>query len=369
MDVNIPGLCLTGKGLHIYHHNVCSLFSKLDELRHLLRTSIKCVDVYGVTETHLSLSISDCVLSVPGYNLHRRDRLQNKYGGVAAYVSHKLCAERRKDLESEHLESLWLEIKQVSAKSVLLGFIYRPPNSAVEWYQLFEQESTKVIAENKHVVLLGDFNIDMFSENGSRWSDLFESFGMSQLINEPTRVTSKSSTLIDHILVTNPIFAKESKCMTNVSLSDHYPVGLCWRYFTSKADQNNKHKVISYRRTCDINFPEFRDKIATDLQHISFSENVDKSVSDFNTTITNEIDRTAPLITKRVKIDKQPMWFTHNISLLIQKRNQYKKKKDYDNYRLYRSKVSKEIKCAKKKHIINMCYWNPRETLKYCGKI
>ena len=131
-DYKLP---LQEKGLYIYHRNVCSVFPKLDELKILIGNSY--VGIYGVTETHLSSTILDSLLSITGYSLFRRDRCKGRGGGVAAYVSNYLDITRRSDLESDQIESLWLEVKQNGAKSFLLAFVCRIPNATLEWYLLF----------------------------------------------------------------------------------------------------------------------------------------------------------------------------------------------------------------------------------------
>ena len=53
---------------------------------------------------------------------------------------------------------------------------------------------------------LGDFNINLLSdETQSRTcSHSLEAFDFSQLIKEPTRVTTHSATLMDHVFINQP---------------------------------------------------------------------------------------------------------------------------------------------------------------------
>ena len=70
--------------------------------------------------------------------------------------------------------------------------------------------------EGKEIILLGDTNCDLsvnpnstdssaltFSGNARHIKDMYESFGLTQLISEPTRETEHTSTLTDHIAVSN----------------------------------------------------------------------------------------------------------------------------------------------------------------------
>ena len=219
MQAGSHRLPLNKKGLHIYHHNICSLFSKFDELKHLLlNSSHKKVDIYGITETHLSSNISDNLLHIPGYQLFRHDRKTNSHGGVVAYISDHLHVKKRSDLETEGVESLWLGICHKGSKSLFVAFVYRVPCAPVDWYNFFENElfqATK--CDHSNLILLGDFNVDLLQSKNSAWPILFMSYGLSQIITKPTSVTANSATLIDHILVSDSKYVQETCCVSSVS--------------------------------------------------------------------------------------------------------------------------------------------------------
>ena len=63
-------------------------------------------------------------------------------------------------------------------------------------------------AENLEFFLLGDLNFDFTpsikSSNESTLAELFDIYGLSQIIEEPTRITEKSSTMID-LCLTNTL--------------------------------------------------------------------------------------------------------------------------------------------------------------------
>ena len=65
----------------------------------------------------------------------RRDR--NRYGGgVALYISNNLHFTYRSDLGSTYIEILWAEIN-AGGKKFLVGVLYRPPQSKVEYWDHF----------------------------------------------------------------------------------------------------------------------------------------------------------------------------------------------------------------------------------------
>ena len=73
----------------------------------------------------------------------------------------------------------------------------------------------------KHVILAGDFNIDLHNDSSitNRYVSLLSDYGLSQYILQPTRVSLQSSTLTDHVICTNDISVLNSS--QAVGLSDH----------------------------------------------------------------------------------------------------------------------------------------------------
>ena len=67
--------------------------------------------------------------------------------------------------------------------------------------------------ENSYMILMGDFNVDLLAEttDNKKWTNMFWSHGLTQLIKEPTRVTDKTATLLDHVLVSDAKFVQESE--------------------------------------------------------------------------------------------------------------------------------------------------------------
>ena len=80
----------------------------------------------------------------------------------------------------------------------------KPPNSNVSWYQHFDKELTNGFAKNYHVLITGDINRDYLKPLPSNWKLFLSTYDLDQLVHNPTLVTSKSVTLIDHIYTSRP---------------------------------------------------------------------------------------------------------------------------------------------------------------------
>ena len=76
------------------------------------------------------------------------------------------------------------------------------------------------------IILLGDLNIDT-SQKQTRVNnpiyDLCNILNMENLIHDPTRITSSSSTTIDHI-ITSMSHNYKASGVVEIAISDHYLV-------------------------------------------------------------------------------------------------------------------------------------------------
>ena len=110
---------------------------------------------------------------------------------------------RREDLEINDISCIWLGISQNKGKSFLIGNMYRPPDSRVEYSDRFKDFIENASEGGKEIILLGNFKKNVFEDNVDReWQNL-TIFGSHKLISKPTRVTRSSKTLIYHIYTSN----------------------------------------------------------------------------------------------------------------------------------------------------------------------
>ena len=84
-------------------------------------------DIITCSETWLSDQDNSEKFQIENYQLpFRKDRTigRQSYGGVLAWVSSRIGCKRRKDLENDELEAMWLEICTVNRK-LFLCVVYR----------------------------------------------------------------------------------------------------------------------------------------------------------------------------------------------------------------------------------------------------
>ena len=101
-------------------------------------------------------------------------------GGSAIYISDRLKYSRRPDLDkmtikTKDLESIFIEIHRNNKKNVIVGCIYRHPGMSVDSFNndFLAPILSKLASENKPLVLLGDFNIDLLNPRSITETDNF----------------------------------------------------------------------------------------------------------------------------------------------------------------------------------------------------
>jgi len=118
-------------------------------------------------------------------------------------------------------ESIFIELILKNNTKIIIGSVYRPntphPNlSSTDQFSNFldilSNTSNSLNDLNVSTYICGDFNLDVlkYSEISKvcDYVDIMFSFGFLQIITKPTRCTSNSATLIDHIFSNNSNFLK-----------------------------------------------------------------------------------------------------------------------------------------------------------------
>ena len=216
---------LDESGLRVGHQNVYNVFNKVPDISSFLSNEHPCIPLLGLSETRLDYCMSDESIAIPQYLTFRRDALKQGETGLAIYIHSSLqsITNRCADLESQSVESLWVEISHSKSPSLLAGFVYRNPTATYASYDEFLAMLDKVANSKKDILPLGDINIDL-SKSYSVWESTYSLVvSLHQLVNKPTRVTSTTDTLIDHI-PTNRQDLAHCVSVPNIGISDHYPV-------------------------------------------------------------------------------------------------------------------------------------------------
>ena len=112
----------------------------------------------------------------------------------------------RQDLNDVDLETVAVELRLPHVKPIVIVTLYRP-EGPVEVFDGVEAMISKISEEKKEFILMGDLNCNLLMEDNSKTKDIvqvYDTYGMTQIIKDPTRTTSDTQTLIDHIVTNRP---------------------------------------------------------------------------------------------------------------------------------------------------------------------
>jgi hypothetical protein len=205
---------------------------------------------------------------------------------------------------------------------------------------------------NLNVVMLGDFNLNLL-EPQPHWDTIVNVTGLSQLIQNPTRVTQSSCTLLDHIYTNNKKIIKKA-FVSDICLSDHKPIICKWSCKLPKSDPK-KHSHIMYRKFKTFSKEEF----LSDLSQVNFNDitnipDPEEATDLLIQKLLSVVDKHAPLRMKRVKHSSIPSWMTQDIKDAMALRDKLKKNKQFEDYKKQRNTVTDLVRKAKKLYFQNL---------------
>lgn len=344
------------RGLKIFHQNLNGLSGKLEKVKLFLEC--KQVHIFCITETHISNSVRNCDLNIPGYTFERRDRENGPHGGVLCYIREDLIYQRRPDLNTEGIECIWIEIIIPNTKSVLVSTIYKPPENSKYTDRNFnnklENMLSMVTTENKDCIITGDLNCNyLVPRDQNVLKNVFSTNGFTQIIKQATRTTSVSKTLIDVIMVTDETKVADSIVYSN-SFSDHDLIGFVFKKNTKKYNPRR----ISARDYKRYDKESFKTELRNTAWEICLIQNDANSAWNlFKTMLTNVINKHAPPIERTIR-GQPSVWFTKEIKTKMNTRDYYlrvakrtNKKSDWSTYKRLRNRVSCMIRQAKANYI------------------
>ena len=359
----------------IINFNSRSLDKNLDSITDYLKTLNHKFSILAFCETWFSTKhTSPALTHIEGYNLVRADRDSKKGGGVALYVSTDLNFKIRHDLNlpaNTDYESIFIEIesKIKNVKNKIVSVIYRPPDApAYPFIDNLSLSINLISNERKPAFVCGDFNFDLLKLTShnitNEFLNTFYSSSFYPLIQKPTRVTTKSSTLIDNIF-TNILDDKITPGILYNDITDHFPVFQILNNDDNINSINKTTKTDMYRTTRKI------DKINISSLGIELSQtnwddvinitSADESYNKFITKFSTLYDKHLPKMNKKINKRKETKpWITAGIIKSINTRNKlYKSYLNNPNdtnkakYIVYRNKLTHIIRNSRKNYYSN----------------
>ena len=217
-------------------------------------------------------------------------------------------------------------------KPIAIGIFYRPLN-VNNFLETFFNDLKHIDLHKNEVYFLRDFNVNLLrndkfilKENQSRdfrnlsspllskYKKLCQTFSLKKDIWVLTRVTSNTSSLLDHI-VTNAGWTISQKGVIEAGLSDRQLIYCTQKILRTKANQIRIPKLKNYtpellkeKLTTKINFPDY-----------NIFSNVNIACLDLVKKILSVIDKITPYKDLRIKSNTQD-WFNDKVAEAIKLR-------------------------------------------------
>ncbi len=233
-------------------------YSLLDDIYECL-VYINEFDVIAISETWLKDNVRDDALDLAGYQLPICKNRQSRGGGVMLYVRESIGAIHRTDLEKNDTEILWVELR-LRDKRVLFATCYRPPGATALQVDAFIDSLSNQVecAMNDNpdaLIMVGDFNDRCVhwddrhekSEMGLKFYNYLNDVNLFQLVDEPTRITENSASLLDLIITDSPGYIDNLNVLPPIGDLDH---NIVYGYLTFVTDrpESIKRTIWHYDR-------------------------------------------------------------------------------------------------------------------------
>ena len=350
------------KFVNFAHINAESVVSHIDEIREMFKDNI--FDVIAISETFLKPGITSESVKIQNYNWIRNDRVGLGRGGVALLVHSKLAYKvlfQSPSAYSKSPEYIIIELAYKTCKMVV-GVVYRPPKIG-KINEVFD-EVAKLSATYEHIVLLGDFNADMLSDNAysRQLTSILNSLNFSYLPLGPTHHSANSSTLLDLILV---------RSMDVVSNFGQSPASGLSRHDLIYCSLNLKSVKSGRRRTLIRDMKRFnrqdfiREALLADWDQVYKEPDINRKLEIFNSIILTLFDKHCPWIEVKSKYQPAP-WINEDIRSEMKNRDKLYKQyllnksnqsaniisinSSFNKYKKVRNKVKQMIRNAKTKY-------------------
>ena len=355
---NIPNL---KNKLTFFNTNIRSIPKNFDTLKYFLFELNHNFSIISISETWLKQYNKDNY-NLKGYSHISKIRPKKSGGGTSIFVRSDINFKIKENISVDlpGVDSIAIEIHKDelnSTKNVIILALYRPPNINAAHFIIKLTDTMQTLHEqNKHVFLMGDFNIDiteaMLTTNRivNDFHNLFLSYHFYNLINKPTRVTENKSSIIDNI------YTNVSKTLVNgifkTDFSDHYSI-FCVTDLTKPLAKN---KTVIKREFNANNIRQFNETLnQTDWGPVYNLEDFNESYSYFQKKFDHALNLHFPSKTVEIKYNNRVPYITRGIRQSIKQKHKLydtylKNPTDLNmaNYKIHRNKLTSLLRITER---------------------
>ena len=324
-------------------------------------------DIIGLDETWLKNKPIDYFM-LNGYNLEFKNRDKKRGGGVCLFIRDNIKYHVRDDLSQlknpDFVESLFIEIEKPHSKNIVVGVMYRPPGQDLTAFNEYFDSVLKCVTRNQKIVyLMGDFNVNLLNEDThshtNDFINILTSHSFYPSITKPTRITSRSATLIDNIFTNSK--ALQTSGIVISDISDHLPIFVKTNLNVFRT--RNEKSEIEVREFSSANIENLKRNLITPIGLLLCnSDDVNVSYSNFINKFNELYDKCIPMKKKRIhpKKNKPKLpWITPALLKSIKRKNKLYRMsikkptdKNIEKYKKYRNKLNSLLRLGKAQSLI-----------------
>ena len=301
--------------------------------------------------------------------------------GIAMYFDKGLNAQPCHDFDNDFEEQLWCTFKGGNEELVLVGCIYRSPNSNDNNNnELFKLLRAEQMSKYDKILIFGDFNFPDVKWDGT-WNsgknnDIVENLRdafLIQKVTRPTRVREGQRPTIDDLVLVNEEFLiSDIEYHDHLGKSDH--LILTFELYVPRAKTTEGHKYKFNLQKGDYN--KMRKMFSEQINSLFHDEqDVEEMWNILKCKIVESMEECIPKTKCGKGIICKPLWMNDKVLKKIKKKyNLFKRYlltkdgKDYIRYAKIRNKSKSEIKSARKAYerkIAEECKKDPKCFWKY----
>ena len=268
-----------------------------------------------ISETRTTSEIESAELNIDNYTFVRCDSTSRFTGGVATYIKNNVYFSNFKKFILEG--NYWCNVLKInlSASVWLIGCLYHSPSASdAEFLEDFEEICDSVFSSNYRGILVGDFNLNYLSNDFyvNKMKNILLTYGISQSVLEPTRITNDSQTLIDYVLSNQYNYVVKVHSCPKITDHSIISINMCNVY------NNENNLVRKYRNLSENNLDIIKNNLM--LRNWSLnSVDVNFIYNEIASSCDEVINIVSPIQVCRYKSNVP--WFDNEVYFKIKQRD------------------------------------------------
>lgn len=317
-------------GFVLIHQNIRSLRANFDTFIAELNAIEKPPQIIVLTEIWVD-SNETYLYNIPNYNSFFNCNDSYRAGGVVVYFhSNFNVVNMSNNVKFVSADTIELSFKFLGYDFLLLA-VYRLQQQSA---QLFLNELNSYLRNDyinkcNNFVMVGDININLLEESSiiDEYKLALATNGLESLINNPTRITNKSKTCIDHIIVK---LRNKNRVLTEAAVVDSQITDHCLTavWFSGPDMGAASADSLDIRRSYRINHDQLNNLLDnTDWGDVFLEQNASTAFDVFYDKFHTVLEKCKEISNKKPRnIDKLKPWISNEICKRICKKNRMLKK-------------------------------------------